>query len=119
MKATSFSGDHDFNAGKVVTRVVLESAFSKEIMIILGKGIAMKEHKAPLPIVVHVLQGSIDFGVEGEIHALQAGDILTLPEHVPHDLTAKENSVVRLTLSKGDRAERVAAVGSKSEKGPS
>lgn len=70
----------------------------------------MKEHKAPFPIIVHVLEGTIDFGVLGEIKKLQKGAIITLEENIPHDLTALENSIVRLSLSKLDNASRVEKV---------
>lgn len=77
-------------------------------MMKAGQG--MKEHKTPFPIVVHVLTGQIGFGVGGETHSIQAGGILILEGNIPHDLTALEDSIIRLTLSKSDNAERVEKV---------
>ena len=56
------------------------------------------------------LEGAIDFGVQGTVHPLKKGGIIALEGNIAHDLTAKEDSVVRLTLSKFDKAERVAKV---------
>ena len=110
MQIHSFAKNAEFNPHRIVTQVLLETSFSKEIRILLQKDQVMKEHKAPFPIIVHLLQGEIDFGVEGENHKLTAGDVITLEAHVPHDLTALSNSVVRLTLSKLDKPERVEQV---------
>lgn len=106
MKVSSFNENIEF-ADKITTKVILESSFSKEIRILLKKGQVMKEHQTPFPIVVQVLQGSIDFGVGGTKQLLTAGGIITLEGNTPHDLTAKADSVVRLTLSKLDKVERV------------
>jgi quercetin dioxygenase-like cupin family protein len=76
----------------------------------MDKGQSMKEHKTPFPIIVHLLKGEIDFGVKGEVHHLQEGDILSLEGGVPHDLLAKTPSIVRLSLSKNDRPDRVERV---------
>lgn len=103
----SFNKDLEFSNDKVVTKVILETSFSKEIRILLKNGQMMKEHKAPFPIIVHVLEGAIDFGVNGNVSLLEKGDILTLDPNIPHDLKAKEDSIIRLSLSKFDDAERV------------
>ena len=110
MKIESFNENLDFNDDKIVTKVLLESSFSKEIRILLKEGQIMKEHKAPFPILIHLLDGEIDFGAEGSTHLLKRGDIVTLAGNVPHDLTALKDSIVRLTLSKLDKAERVEKV---------
>lgn len=107
MKVQSFSADTEHEGDKIKIQVILESTFSKEIRILFKEGQIMKEHKAPFPIIVHILEGAINFGVEGETHSLKQGDIITLEANVPHDLHAKENSTVRLTLSKGDTVDRV------------
>jgi len=75
----------DFNEKKIVTKVLLETFFSEEIRILLKQGQMMKEHKAPFPIIVHIIDGQIDFSVQGSIHALKKGDIITLPANIPHD----------------------------------
>ncbi len=112
----SFNNELEFNDKKIMIKVILESSFSKEIRILLKEGQIMKEHKTPFPIVVHILEGTIDFGVKGEVHTLKKGSILGLEGNVPHDLTAKKDSVVRLTLSKLDKAERVEKVAEGSSK---
>lgn len=110
MNPDSFNENLDYNDSKIVTKVILESSFSKEIRILLKKGQIMKEHKTAYPIVVHILEGEIDFGVQDEIKCLKKGDILTLEGNIPHDLTALQDSVVRLSLSKLDDASRVKKV---------
>ena len=107
MKIISFNQDVQFNEDKVATKVILESSFTKEIRILMKESQIMKEHKAPFPITVHVLKGSIDFGVQEEIHILNEGDIIALDGNVPHDLKANSDSIIRLTLSKLDRVERL------------
>ena len=110
MNITSFYQDIDYNENRVVTKVILESSFSKEIRILLKEGQTMKEHKTAYPIIVQILKGAIDFGVKGSIHSLVEGSIVTLEGNVPHDLTATKDSIVRLTLSNLDKAERVEQV---------
>ena len=70
----------------------------------------MKEHKTPFAIVVEIFDGDIDFGVNGKIHKLKKGDILTLNGNIPHDLKANKDSIIRLTLSKQDSFNRVQGV---------
>jgi quercetin dioxygenase-like cupin family protein len=107
MKTASFNDALQFNRDRITTSVILETSFSKEIRILLAKDQKMKEHKTPFPIGVHVLEGAIDFGVEGEISSLEKGAIIALKGNIPHNLTALKDSVIRLTLSKLDTAKRV------------
>jgi quercetin dioxygenase-like cupin family protein len=115
MEVTSFYEDLHFGE-KVSTKVILESPFSKEIRILLKEGQVMKEHQTKFPIVVQVLEGEIEFGAEGELHNLKSGSIVALGGNIPHDLTAKKDSVVRLSLSKSDQVERVESVVKESNK---
>ncbi|MBO9698630.1 MAG: cupin domain-containing protein [Sporocytophaga sp.] len=107
MTTESFNNELEFDASRVKTKVVIETSFSKEIRILLSKGQIMKEHKTPFPILIHILEGEIMLGVKGTAHIMRSGDIIALDGDVPHDLTAKENTIVRLSLSKHDRVERL------------
>jgi len=99
-----------FNEDKVAISVLFETETTKEIRILFKKGQMMKKHQTSFPITVEIVDGAIDFGVENTIHELVKGDLVALKGSVPHDLTAKEDSVVRLTLSKLDTVDRVKKV---------
>lgn len=107
IQKASFNEALDFNENKVAVKVIMETATSKEIRILFRKGQEMKEHQTAFPISVHILKGAIDFGVNGEKHSLAEGDIIALEANTPHDLLATEESIVRLSLSKADKIERV------------
>lgn len=107
MNIKSFNKNIEYSDNRIVTQVILETSFSKENRILLKNGQTMKEHKAPHPIIVHVLEGEIDFGIGDELKSLQTRDVITVESNVCHDLTAKKDSIVRLTLSKLDDVYRV------------
>ncbi|CZE49097.1 cupin domain-containing protein [Campylobacter geochelonis] len=98
------------NFSGVKANLVLETAVSKEICITLEDKSVMRDHKAPAPIVVQVLQGEIEFGVGGEFIILKEFDLIALDANVTHSLKAKGNSIVRLTLSNTDNLSRVFSV---------
>lgn len=107
MAVESFIKGADFGSDRIKTQVILETSFSKEIRIILPKGEVMKDHKSPFPIIIHIVDGYIELGVQGKYSLMQTGDIIDLNGDVIHNLIAKENTIVRLTLSKHDKVERV------------
>jgi len=114
MKTASLTNNIEYHEKRPTMQVLLETETGKEIRISFKKSQVMKEHKTPFPIVVEIFDGSIDFGVNGNVHALKKGDLIALDGGVPHDLTATEDSIVRLSLNKGDSAKRVEDVAKKS-----
>lgn len=107
MKIASLTENLSYNEDRPAVQVLVETEASKEVRMAFKKGQGLKEHKTPYPIVVEVFAGAIDFGVNGENQALKKGDLIALEGNVPHDLKAKENSIVRLSLTKADTAKRV------------
>ncbi len=107
MKTASIYTDLEYNENRPAIKVLLETDFTKEIRIALKAGQSMKEHKTSFPIVVQLMEGKLNFGVNGEVLLLEKGDLIALDGSVLHDLNAIENSVVRLTLTKYDEADRV------------
>ncbi len=107
MQIGSLTESIEYKENRPAISVLLETETSKEIRIVFKKGQVMKEHTAPFPIVVEIFDGEIDFGVEGEIQNLKRGGLIALDAKVPHNLEAKVDSIVRLTLSKSDTVNRV------------
>lgn len=114
MKKASLTENLEYNENGPAIQVLLETETGKEIRMAFKTGQKLKEHKTPFPIVVEVFEGAIDFGVNGENHALRKGDLIALEGNVPHDLYAKENCTVRLSLTKADTVKRVENVAKKS-----
>jgi len=106
----SFYKDLAFSDKSVVITPMLDSSFGKEIRIAFKDGQVMKEHKTKFPITVMTLRGSIEFGVGGEMFVLNEGDVIALEGNVMHELKATAESVVRLSLHKGDTVDRVMGV---------
>lgn len=110
MQKASLFENLEFNENKVAVSVLIKTANSSEVRILIKKDQMMKEHQAPFPIVIEVFDGSIEFGVNGENHTLKRGDIISLDASVPHDLKGIEDSIIRLTIQKQDTIERINSI---------
>jgi len=110
MKTISFLDNLPNNDKDLKVEMLLQTNFTKEIRLTFKNGGKMPAHQSPYPIIVQVLKGKIDFGVNGENQTMITGDLIHLEGAIPHDLHALEDSVVRLTLSKDDSLKRVEKV---------
>ena len=68
-----------FNEKRPAIKVLFETESSKEIRILLKSGQVMAEHKTSYPITVAIVDGTLDFGVEGQVHSLVQGVMLVSP----------------------------------------
>lgn len=107
MEIVSILSNLEYGDVKPAIKVLLDTDAGKEIRIVFKKGQEMKEHQTNHPIVVQVFEGSIDFGVLGDLHRLDRGMMIALPPAIPHQLTARTDSIVLLSLSKSDTVSRV------------
>lgn len=110
MQHCSFLADVTYSDTQPVITPILVNDFTKEIRIVFCSGQSMKAHKTSFPITVMIVTGSIDFGVGEERYALTEGEVVALEPNVVHDLNALEDSIVRLSLHKGDSVARVSGV---------
>jgi quercetin dioxygenase-like cupin family protein len=110
LQTASFYKDLTFSDESVVITPLLNTPFGKEIRIAFQENQIMKEHKTKFPITVMTMRGSIAFGVGEESIILNEGDVIALEGNVMHELKALKESVVRLSLHKGDSIDRVKSV---------
>lgn len=107
MEYTNILKDVAYNDAKPAISVLFATETTKEIRIAFKAGQIMAKHQTKFPITVTMVKGQLDFGVEDTVHNLVEGDIVSLKGSVPHDLTAKTDCIVRLTLSFSDTVDRV------------
>lgn len=110
MKTASILANVAFQESRPAISVLFETAFTKEIRIAMRQGQVMKEHKTSFPIVIQIVEGTIEFSLPDSTLKLEEGDLIALEGGVPHSLLALKESIVRLTLTKSDQTDRVREV---------
>ena len=68
------------------------------ILMALGKGSRLDEHRAPATIAVHVLAGQIALRIGEEKLTLGTGEIVTMEQAAKHEVVAMEESTILLTI---------------------
>lgn len=100
IKIASILTDIQYGENDPSISVLINTLHAKEIRIVFKKGQEMTAHKAAYPIVVIVIDGSIDFGVDSERFTLDKGMIIALEANMLHDLKATKDSIVLLSMNK-------------------
>ncbi|SPE17707.1 Cupin 2 conserved barrel domain protein [Candidatus Sulfotelmatomonas gaucii] len=61
--------------------------------IVLRKGALVPMHHHFHEQISHVVEGALEFRIDGKPVTVRAGEILCIPPHVPHEVVALEDSV--------------------------
>jgi len=77
----------------LITRQYVVGANTMLARIVLKKGPRVPMHQHFHEQISHVVAGALNFLVDGKEGAVRAGEILTIPPDVPHEVAALEDSV--------------------------
>jgi quercetin dioxygenase-like cupin family protein len=61
--------------------------------VLLRKGCIVPEHSHHNEQVTYILEGALKFWVDGKVIVVKAGEVLTIPPHMPHKAEALEDTV--------------------------
>ena len=61
--------------------------------VLLKKGCIVPEHSHHNEQLTYVLEGALKFWIGGKIVVVNAGEVLTIPPHLPHKAEALEDTV--------------------------
>jgi quercetin dioxygenase-like cupin family protein len=89
---------HPVEQGRVRPHRTMDGDGFKIRTLVMDAGAVLREHRAPVPILVHVVSGRILFRVDGAEYDLTAGGTIQVTASEPHELEAVEPSHVLLTL---------------------
>lgn len=96
--AADLAARYPIEEGRVRPHKTMDGDGFKIRTLAMDAGTVLREHRAPVPILVQVASGSILFRVEGAEYALAAGGAIQVDAAVPHEVEAVEPSHVLLTL---------------------
>lgn len=80
-------------------KMLFKKSDFRMVLMMMDQGAVLKEHHADGTISVQVLRGSIEFRVHGETHSVQTNGILTLAASIKHEVEAREDSAILLTIA--------------------
>lgn len=68
------------------------------VLMHLSAGQSIPPHSVDGPIIVHCLDGAVDFPVEGESRMMQAGDWMYVPGGATHAVRAERDARLLVTI---------------------
>jgi quercetin dioxygenase-like cupin family protein len=61
--------------------------------VFLSKGAVVPEHHHESEQITYILEGALEFQIEGKTIVVSAGQVLRIPSHVPHAAVALEDTL--------------------------
>jgi quercetin dioxygenase-like cupin family protein len=77
-----------YQEGAVVSRTLLKRGGGTLTLFAFDAGQALSEHTAPFDAIAHVLEGEALITIAGTGVAVKAGEMVLMPAHAPHAVTA-------------------------------
>ena len=88
----------DYQESSVVSRTVIDEETGTVTLFAFDCGQGLSEHTAPFDALVYVLDGEAQITIAGEALRVAMGEMLIMPAHQPHALTAQQRFKMLLVL---------------------
>lgn len=89
-----------FQAGSVVSRVILSSNAGSVTAFAFDEGEYLSEHTTPYDALVQVVEGEAEISIAGTPRKVPAGMAIVLPSGKPHSVRAVTKLKMLLTMLK-------------------
>jgi quercetin dioxygenase-like cupin family protein len=76
-----------------IWRKVITGEKAMVAQVFLGKGAVVPEHRHESEQITYILEGALEFEIEGRKIVVSAGEVLRIPSHVPHRAVALEDTL--------------------------
>lgn len=77
-----------YQEGAIVSREILRESGGTVTVFAFGQDEALSEHTAPFDALVINLDGKAEITIGGKIHIIKHGEMIIMPENIPHSLRA-------------------------------
>ncbi len=96
----SLAYDVEPNSEKVQFKNVFNNANGGVVLLAFKAGQKLDTHEAPAEVMVNVLEGEIEFTMNGTTHNIKGGEFLLMGANVPHSVVAKADTKMMLVKIK-------------------
>ncbi|MDT3767274.1 cupin domain-containing protein [Gleimia hominis] len=96
--ATGLSDSLPIVADATTSKVPIDNEILQLTIFTFGKGQSLSTHASPKAVVVTLLEGDMNFSVEGQDHTITAGDSIYLAPKASHSLTALTDCRMQLVM---------------------
>lgn len=86
------------NENSTVSRTVLKAEGVRLVLFSFDTGEELSEHTAAMPVLLQVLDGSLEVTADSETVTLVPGGVIHLPTRMPHSVLALEPTRMLLTM---------------------
>lgn len=87
-KALNMSELVAYSEGSVVSKTLIDKKIGTLTLFSFDVGQGLSEHTAPYDAFVQVIDGEAEVTIEGNAHAVSAGQMIIMPANRPHALKA-------------------------------
>ena len=77
----------------VISRKVISGDKAMVAQVFLKKGAVVPEHHHESEQITYILEGALEFELEGKRVVVHAGEVLHIPSYVPHSAVALEDTL--------------------------
>lgn len=92
-------GEEAYSRSGRAGRTLAKSGRFRLVLVAMAEGNTIGTHQADSPLTIHVLEGGIDFRLEGAEHSLREGEVIFFGPGEAHDIRAQRPSALLLTIS--------------------
>lgn len=87
-----------YAADSIVSKTILDKDSGTITLFAFDRGQKLSEHTSPYDAVVQVVEGRAHLVIGGQGQDVAAGELIVMPAHVPHSVTAVERFKMLLTM---------------------
>ncbi len=88
----------DYTQDSIVSKTILDKPVGTITLFAFDAGQKLSEHTAPYDAVVQVIDGRGQLTIGGRPVTVTAGELVIMPENVPHAVAADERFKMLLTM---------------------
>ncbi len=96
----NLTNDLVYQDSSVVSKALLKKPSGNITVFAFDKGELLSPHSAPFDALVHVIDGTAEITIGGDVHNLSAGEVIIMPANITHGVKAIERFKMMLVMLK-------------------